>query len=242
MSCIDNNYMKSATEGGICYILGYLYSPRHYKWNDVTQKHTHAALIYLPFHKLWCVAWILFYFFFFFCHIFTGSAKTKKKRAKFVWATTPWLRIKAAFVLSLIESLLLFIGARQPGQQGRQSYADCIEGLHYLGASYFLFSLKGRVRESISLAGRVMASKRREGKEECVCARERESYKGSGSLWDAQGSGGGEKKSITPEQYLCICTAAFCQQYEGMWFWACALRRTYARHFCVHKLHMHLHV
>lgn len=204
MSCIDNNYMKSATEGGICYSLVYfifihlVITNRSTQSHDVTQKHTHAALIYLPFHKLWCVAWILFcfLFFFFFCHIFTGSAKTKsqKKRAKFVWATTPWLRIKAAFVLSLIESLLLFIGARQPGQQGRQSYADCIEGLHYLGASYFLFSLKGRVRESISLAGRVMASKRREGREECVCARERESYKGSGSLWDAQGSGGGEKK------------------------------------------------
>lgn len=41
---------------------------------------------------------------------------------------------------------------RQAGQQGRQSYADHIEGLHYLEASYFLFSLKGRVRESISLA------------------------------------------------------------------------------------------
>lgn len=27
---------------------------------------------------------------------------------------------------------------------GSQSYADCIEGLHYLEASYFLFSLKGR--------------------------------------------------------------------------------------------------
>lgn len=134
--------------------------------------------------------------FFFLLSHFHGISKDKKKkeRAKFVWATTPWLRIKAAFVLSLIESLLLFIGARQPGQQGRQSYADCIEGLHYLGASYFLFSLKGRVRESISLAGRAMASKRRKGREERACARERESYKGSGSLWDAQASGGGEKK------------------------------------------------
>lgn len=147
------------------------------------QKHTHAALIYLPFHKLLCVAWRLFRFFFLLSHfhgISKDKNKKKKKRVKFVWATTPWLRIKAAFVLGLIESLLLFIGARQPGQQGRQSYADCIEGLHYLGASYFLFSLKGRVRESISLAGRVMVSKRREGREECVCTRERESYKGSG--------------------------------------------------------------
>lgn len=62
------------------------------------------------------------------------------------------MRRRLLFVLSLIESLLLFIGARQPGQQGRQSYADHIEGLHYLEASYFLFSLKGREKESISLA------------------------------------------------------------------------------------------
>ncbi len=74
---------------------------------------------------------------------------------------------------------MLFIGARQPGQQGRQSYADHIEGLHYLEASYFLFSLKGRVRESISLAkesgGEQKGARAREGgrsteKERKVCA------------------------------------------------------------------------
>lgn len=57
-----------------------------------------------------------------------------------MFRTTLWRGRKLLFVLSLIESLLLFIGARQPGQQGRQSYADHIEGLHYLEASYFLFS------------------------------------------------------------------------------------------------------
>lgn len=60
---------------------------------------------------------------------------------------TLWLRKRQLFVLSLIETLLLFIGARQPGQRGRQSYADHIVGLHYLEASHFLFSLKGRVSE-----------------------------------------------------------------------------------------------
>lgn len=80
---------------------------------------------------------------------------------------TLWLRRRLLFVLSLIESLLLFIGARQPGQLGRQSYADHIEGLHYLEASYFLFSPKGRARESTGLAKG--SEERREGEnKKCV--------------------------------------------------------------------------
>lgn len=92
--------------------------------------------------------------------------------------TTLWLWRRLLFVLSLIERLLLFIGARQPGQPGRQSYADHIEGLHYLEASSFLFSLKGRVRESISLAKESEGGKegevQRRRKKKKVCAREKE--------------------------------------------------------------------
>lgn len=58
--------------------------------------------------------------------------KGKKKRTGFVWK-------KDAV-------------AQKAGQWGRQSHADHIEGIHYLEASYFLFSLKGRVRERVSLA------------------------------------------------------------------------------------------
>lgn len=132
----------------------------HMIWYTNTHTHTHT-LIYLPFREL-CLLFSSF------LSIFPlslrhGCSKIKKKRAKFVWKTTLWLRKRQLFVLSLIESLLLFIGARQPGQQGRQSYADHIEGLHYLEASYFLFSLKGRVRESISLAKESDGEQRREG-------------------------------------------------------------------------------
>lgn len=94
---------------------------------------------------------------------------------------------------------MLFIGARQPGQQGRQSYADHIEGLHYLEASYFLFSLKGRPRESISLAkesdgeqkGGREGERSTEEEKKSVCMSEREgvSYKESASLRATRGSG-----------------------------------------------------
>lgn len=114
--------------------------------------------------------------------------------------TTLWLWRRLLFVLSLIERLLLFIGARQPGQPGRQSYADHIEGLHYLEASSFLFSLKGRVRESISLAkesdggqkgGREGGRSTEEEEKKSVCTREKEgaSLKASASLRAARGSG-----------------------------------------------------
>lgn len=121
-----------------------------------------------------------------------------------MFGTTLWRGRKLLFVLSLIESLLLFIGARQPGQQGRQSYADHIEGLHYLEASYFLFSLKGRVRESISLA------KESDGEQKPgrgVNERER----GSELQRECVSVGyTGEQAQITPEQHLYDCTVALC--------------------------------
>lgn len=111
---------------------------------------------------------------------------------------------------------MLFIGARQPGQQGRQSYADHIEGLHYLEAGYFLFSLKGRVRESISLAkesdgeqkaGRAWGGGGVQGGEKSVCMRER----GNELQRECVSAGyTGEQGQITPEQHLCDCTVALC--------------------------------
>jgi len=84
---------------------------------------------------------------------------------------------------------LLFIGARQPHQLERQSYADHIEGLHYLETSFILFPLKGRVKESISLAKE--SSGEQKGGVESVCMR---GYTG-------------EKRHITPEQQHLYATA-----------------------------------
>lgn len=167
---------------------------------------------------------------------FMGTAK-RKRRADFVWETTPWLRRRLLFVLSLIEGLLLFIGARQRGQQGRQSYADHIEGLHYLEASYFLFSLKGRVRESISLA------KESNGKQKGGQSTEEEGKKRV-FAWEE------EKEWVTKRVFLCgrhrgagtnytwttaslRRTVAFCQHGEAVRFSAHVLTCTYA---CVSRV------
>lgn len=147
------------------------------------------ALIYLPFHEL-CLLFSSFLFIFSRRAASWAQHKKEGKKEPTMFRTTLWRGRKLLFVLSLIESLLLFIGARQPGQQGRQSYADHIEGLHYLEASYFLFSLKGRARESISLAkesdgeqklGRVWVGVWMRG-------REGVSYKESASLRAPQGN------------------------------------------------------
>lgn len=145
---------------GISDSLGYsnLSSPHHYKnrhapacRHTCTQKHTDPLSFTFPFLNFVCHLPHLFRFNF--SSLLHGhSEKINKKGGDFVWEMTLWVRRRLLFVLSLIESLLLFIGARQPGQQGGQSYADHIEGLHYLEASYFLFSLKGTARGSISSA------------------------------------------------------------------------------------------
>lgn len=112
-----------------------------------TQIHTRCLSLTFPFMNF--VSYLPPSFSFSFSLYFMGQRKRQKKSTKsdFVRETTLWVCRRLFFVLSLIESLLLFIRARQPGQQGTQSYADHIEGLHYLEASYFLFSLKGSVRE-----------------------------------------------------------------------------------------------
>lgn len=130
-------------------------------------------------------------------------ARWQTEEGDFVCNTTPWPR-RRCFVLSLIETLLLFIGAKQPRRRGRRSYVDPIEGLHYLEASYFLFSLKGRVSERISLARREQRpANRREG------GGGREGGESKGASY--KDSDSAEQRQITPEQQrVWDCTPALC--------------------------------
>lgn len=124
-----------------------------------------------------------------------------------------WLKRRQLFVLILIESLLLFIGARQPVQQGRQSYADHIEGLHYLEASYFLFSLEGRVKESISLAKESNGEQKGESARVAEVQNRRKNMCGGLQIECISAGYTGEKGQITPEQHhLYICTVGSCKQ------------------------------
>lgn len=164
------------------------------------------ALIYLPFHEL-CLLFSSFLFIFSLRAASWAQHKKEEKKEPTMFRATLWRGRKLLFVLSLIESLLLFIGAKQPGQQGRQSYADHIEGLHYLEASYFLFSLKERVRESISLA----KESNGEQKLQRVWGGENERRRGSELQRECVSAGStGEQAQITPEQHIYDCTVALC--------------------------------
>lgn len=195
-----------------------------------TNTHTYS-LIYLPFREL-CLLFSSFLFIFL-LSLLHRCSKIKKKRAKFVWKTTLWLRKRQLFVLSLNESLLLFIGARQPGQQGRQSYADHIEGLHYLEASYFLFSLKGRVWESISLAKESDGEQRQGGvgEKKCVHKRMRELQN-----WVYLcGLLRGARQNYTWTASLQLHGGFLLTKWRYVFQCTCVLLRTYVGCTCVHK-------
>ena len=191
-----------------------------------------------PFHDL-CLLFTSFLLIFL---LFRLHGHRKKEKE-----TTPWLQKSWDFFLSL-DSLRVFcysLGQGSEGSKGGNLMQITLKGFITYEPATFLFSLKGRVRESISLAtGRAMARKgkrrAREGEEQrgrkkCCTrgeVREREREKDCVSVDSTA-----EQGQITPEQQqLYSGKVAVCANIVDI----CALVHTCTHiHFCMCSWAMH---